>query len=148
MPQRRLSINRATALGPVAFLGALGGMPRGRQQADCSQKHFSHKSIKIDLRHAEEGEKRKRRREAEEELKRSRQKLTERSANYEWIFSQLEGFTPFYLPLPPPPSHFLPHNFYNESQRSTGNYLASETELPSVWFMQRCATVFLPLGLV
>lgn len=81
-------------------------MLRGRQQADCSQKHFSHKSIKIDLRHAEEGENRKRRWEAEEELKQSRQKLTERSANYEWIFSQLEGFTPFYLPLPPPPLTF------------------------------------------
>lgn len=146
MPQRRLSINRATALGPVAFLGALGGMPRGRQQADCSQKHFSHKSIKIDLRHAEEGENRRRRGKAEEELKRSRQKLTERSANYEWIFSQLEGFTPFYLPQPPPPLTFS--HIISIMNRSTGNYLASETELPSVWFMQRCATVFLPLGLV
>lgn len=80
-----------------------------------------------------------------EEAKRSRQKLTERSANYEWIFSQLHrDCTPFYQA---PPPHFLSHNFYNESQCSTGNYLASDGA-SSVWFMQRCATVFLPLGLV
>lgn len=57
-------------------------------------------------------------------------------------FQSARGIYPL-LPTPTTsPSHFLPHNFYNESQRSTGNYLASETELPSVWFMQRCATVF------
>lgn len=36
------------------------------------------------------------------EAKRSRQKLTERNANYEWIFSQLHrDLTPFYPQRPP-----------------------------------------------
>lgn len=119
-------------------------MPRGRQQADCSQKHFSHKSIKIDLQHAEEGENRRSRGGAE-----AKQTETDRTqCELRVDFQSARGIYPL-LPTPTTsPSHFLPHNFYNESQRSTGNYLASETELPSVWFMQRCATVFLPLGLV
>lgn len=125
MPQRRLSIKRATALGPVAF--------RGHKQI-AAKNTLVINQLKL-ICGTPKKEKTEEERKREGELKRSRQKLTERSANYEWIFSQLEGFTPFPLLSPP---YFLPHNFYNESQRSTGNYLASET----VWFMQRCATVF------
>lgn len=98
MPQRRLSINRATVLGPVAF--------RGHKQI-AAKNTLVINQLKL-ICGTPKKEKTEEERKREGELKLRRQKLTERSANYEWIFSQLEGFTPFYLhPLPLTFSHII-----------------------------------------